>query len=236
MSLLGTATSWLVEPADDPAPRLSAVTPPPAAGEVPLSRLAVLGAPPAVPALGAAVALACRARARVPAALVALWRASGDDGPAPGPSGPALPGAAALAARLSRRELPVGARGRLTWLLLPASPAAAVPMLRQAEAAAGDLPVVLALARPREAAIDAVLAERELLVVAATPDSPLARAAVADAAPLHIPIRACPPLPAGAARFAALAGLRGPRLALWTDPAPSPVVRLPGPRPSEEAW
>jgi hypothetical protein len=237
MSLLGTAAAWLLEPPDEPAPNLAAVTPPPpAAGEAPLSRLAVLGPPAAVPPLAATVALACRARARVPAALVALWRPPGDEEAPPGPNGPALPGAAALAARLSRRELPVSARGRLGWLLLPGDPAAAVPMLRHAEAAAGDLPVVLALARPRDAAVDAVLAERELLVVAAAPGSPLARAAADAAAPLRIPIRACAPLPPGAPRLAALAGLRGPRLDLWPAPSPSPVLRLPGPRPSEEVW
>jgi hypothetical protein len=237
VSLLGIATAWLVEPPEAPPPGAGAVAlaPPPAAGDLPLSRLAVLGPPAAVPPLAAAVALACRARARVPSALVALWRSPGEDAGPPGPSGPVLPGPAALSARLSRRELPVTARGRVVWLRLPPAIDAAVSMLRHAEAAAGDLPVVLALARPREPAVDAVLAARELLVVAAAPGSPLADAAATDVGALRIPVRACPPLPAGAGRLAALAGLRGPRLGLWPDPPLPAVRRLPGPTLGEEA-
>jgi hypothetical protein len=254
MSLLATATAWLVEPADDP-PALTAA-PPPSTGEAPLSRVAVLGPPAAVPPLAAAIGLTCRARARVPAALVALWPSAGadDSGALPHTAGPALPGAAALAARLSRRGLPVSARGRLAWLALPAGAEEAVPMLRNAEAACGDVPVVLAIARPRDAAVDAVLAERDLLVVAASPESPLAGAAGADVSALGVPARACAPLPPGAPRLAALAGLRGPRLDLWTEMAmvfelpgraPAPALRPatdatphrpPGPQPSEEAW
>jgi hypothetical protein len=234
VSLLGTATSWLVEPADDSPP--GATTAALATAEAPLSRIAVLGSPSAVPALAAAVALACRARARVPSALVALWPSSGDEGVPPGPAGPGLPGAAAVAARLSRRGLPVAARGRLTWLVLPAECAGAVRMLRHAEAAAGDLPVVLALARPREPAVDTVLAERELLVVAAPPDSPLAHAAEVDAGTLRVPVLTCPPVSPGAARLAALAGLRGPRLDLWAE-APLPTVRrLLARAAGEETW
>jgi hypothetical protein len=207
-----------------------------------LSRIAVLGSPAAVPPLAAAVALACRVRARVPSALVVVWRAPGDDdGDAlPRPTGPALPGAAAFAARLSRRGLPASARGRLAWLGLPPACDDAVPMLRHAEAAAGDAPVVLAVARPRDPAVDALLAERDLLVVAAPPGSPLASAAGEDVSDLRVPVRACAPLPPGALRLTALAGLRGPRLALWSD-APATVVRLapsrpPGPAPNKEAW
>jgi hypothetical protein len=238
MSLLATATAWLVDPPDEPLPDPSAVAlaPPPAAGEAPLTRLAVLGPPAAVPALAAAVALTWRARAGVPSALVALWRASAAHGVPPGASGPVLPGAAAFAARLTRRDLPVTARGRLTWLALPATCDDALPMLRHAEAAAGDLPVVLALARPREPAVDALLAERELLVVAADPGSALAEAAATDVAALRAPVRARRPVPPGAARLAALAGLRAPRLDLWPEPVLPAVSRLPGPAPSEEAW
>lgn len=235
MSLLGTATAWLVEPADKP--RAAAPASPPSTGEAALSRIAVLGSPAAVPPLAAAVALACRARARVPSALVALWRALGgdDDAVLPGPSGPALPSAAGLAARLSRRGLPATARGRLAWLVLPPECDAAVPMLRHAEAAAGDVPVVLAVARPRDAAVDDVLAARDLLVVAAPPDSPLAAVAAADVRDLQVPVRPLAPLPPGGLRLSALAGLRGPRLDLWSEPAAT-IVRLPGPAPSEEAW
>jgi hypothetical protein len=248
VSLLGTAAAWLVEPDDEPPRGLPvalsptvgdapAGPPPPTPGEAALSRLAVLGPPSAVPPFAAAVALACRSRARVPSALVALWRAPGDESALRGPSGPVLPGAAALAGRLSRRELPVTARGRLAWLLLPAHDDAALPMLRHAAAAAGDLPVVLAVARPRDASVDAVLAECELLVLVAAPGSPLADVATADTGALRIPMRTCPPLPPGTARLAALAGLRGPRLTgLWPGPPSPPVRRLRGTASKEGIW
>jgi hypothetical protein len=227
----------------DDAPSSLSLARPPAAGELALSRVAVLGPPSAVPALAAAAALTCRARARVPSALVALWHPPSDSDGLPGPGGgPVLPGAAALASRLSRRDLPVAARGRLVWLRLPGDDDAAVSLLRRAEAAAGDLPSVLAVARPRDATVDAVLAERELLVLAAGDDSPLAAAALSDAAELRVPVRVCRPLPPGALRLAALAGLRGPRLEL-ADLAPLQLAARPARRPAarasvppEEAW
>jgi hypothetical protein len=220
VSVIRAATSWLVEPAEEPAAevdrgaalRLAPGSPGP--DRPPALRIAVIGSGQSAPALAAAVALSCRARARVPAALVAIWRSPGIDGPPPGPSAPVLPGAAALAARLARRDLPVLARGRLIWLALPGASDAAEPVLRRAEAAAGDVPVVLALARPREAAVDAVLAGHELALVAAPPGSPLADAALRDVDDLRIPSRACAPLPPGVARMAALAGLRGPHVDL----------------------
>jgi hypothetical protein len=205
--------TWLGGPRAPAAPRLRlAPTAPVDTGVQALLRVAVVGAPASAPALAAAVALSCRARARTSTALVALWRSPGVDGPPPGPAAPALPGAGALAARLRRRDLPATARGRLVWLLLPGEPDAAVPALRHAEAAAGDVPVVLAVARPREPLVDAVLAERDLAIVAAAPGSPLAEAVLADADDLRVPARACAPLPPGAARLAALAGLAAPRL------------------------
>jgi hypothetical protein len=220
VSLVRAAVSWLVEPAEEPAfeadrtrpLRIAPGAPEPAQ---PLAlRIAVIGSGQGAPALAAAVALHARSRARVPAALVALWRSPGIDGPPPGPSAPVLPGAAALAARLARRDLPVFPRGRLIWLPLPGACDAAEPVLRRAEAAAGDVPVVLALARPREAAVDAVLAGRELALVAAPPGSPLADAALRDVDDLRIPTRACAPIPLGLARMAALAGLRCPHVDL----------------------
>lgn len=222
MSLVRAATAWLVEPAEEPAgevdraPTLRIAPGSPEPVEPHALRIAVIGSGQSAPALAAAVALSCRARARVPAALVALWRSPGIEGPPPGPSAPVLPGAGALAARLARRDLPVVARGRLIWLTLPGASDAAEPVLRRAEAAAGEVPVVLALARPREAAVDAVLAGRELALVAAPPGSPLAAAALRDVDDLRIPSRACAPLPPGVGRMAALAGLRAPHVELGT--------------------
>jgi hypothetical protein len=269
MSLLSAATSWLVEPADRPpapadgppaladdplapadgprrATRARLVSPfrppsPPASTAVPLARVAVLGSPGAVSPVAAALALSCREQGGVASALVAVWPS--DAASSPAPTGPALPGAATLAARLARRGVPTTARGRLAWLTLPTAADEAASMLRHAEAATGDLPVVLAVARPRDAAIDALLAERELLIVAAPPDSALAAVADADVRALRLPVQVCAPLPPGAVRFAALAGLRAPRLELpaaSSPPAPPPprtaTRRAPGPAPGEEAW
>ena len=233
MNLVRAAAAWLIEPSDEPesppdrtaslrlAPdraerrtiRVLARRPAPAQG-TPDTRVAVIGSGQSAPALAAAVALGCRARAGTPTAVVALWRSPGLDGPPPGPSGPVLPGAAALAARLARRGLPVVARGRLIWLALPGACGEAEPVLRRAEAAVGDVPVVLALARPREAAVDTVLATHDLAVVAAAPGSSLAEAALRDVDDLRIPFRACAPLVPGLGRIAALAGLRSPQLDL----------------------
>jgi hypothetical protein len=204
-----------------------------------LTRPAVLGAADAVLALAAATALACRARSRVPAALVALWRPPGAATGLPGPGGgPVLPGAAALAGRLSRRDLAVAARGRIVWLRLPGDDEQAVATLRRAEAAVGDLPAVLAVSRPRDATVDTVLADRDLIFVAADDDSALAVAATADTAPLGVPIRVCRPIPPGAARLAALAGLRGPRLEpiRLTSGSRDDRNAVRRPRPAEGAW
>jgi hypothetical protein len=208
MTLLAEALGWFVEPAPEiPVPPLGGGPRSVVAGAG-AQRIAVLGSTATAPPLAAAVALACRTRAHAPTALVALWRPAGESTPVPGPAAPALPGAAAVASRLSRRGLPAAARGRLVWLPLGGVGEEAATLLRRTEAAIGDVPSVLALARPRDATVDAVLAERELLIVAAEPGSPLEAVALDDLAHLAVPTRACQPPAAGAARLAALAGLR----------------------------
>jgi hypothetical protein len=216
-----------------PAPDTATTTPAPLAALSPLVRPAVLGTAATAPPLAAAVALACRCRVRVSTALVALWPADG----APGAirSGPALPGAAALAARLHRRDLPVTSRGRLVWLALAIDAEEAATMLRHAEAAAGDVPTVLAVARPRDENVDELLAGRDLLVVAADADSALASAALADAAALGLNIHAAPPQPPGPARVATLAGLRGPRLDILLG-GPRRAVASPHDARQEGPW
>jgi hypothetical protein len=179
-------------------------------------RIAVIGSLSTAPPLAAAVAL--RSRGRASAAVVALWRQPGFDGPPPGPGAPALPGAASLASRFTRGGLPAVARGRLVWLLLPAVSEEAAAGVRQADAAGGDAALVIALARPRDAPVDAVVATCDLALVAAPPGSSLAELALDDIADLRVPARAHAPLPPGPARLAALAGLTAPALSA-TDPA-----------------
>src|SRR5439155_27038652 len=81
------------------------------------TRVAVIGSGSTAPPLAAAVALGLKANARARAAVVALWRPPGLDGPPPGPAAPAFPGAAPLAGRLTRRGLTPAARGRLLLVL-----------------------------------------------------------------------------------------------------------------------
>jgi hypothetical protein len=207
MSALRAIAGWFVEPLEaDAAPR--PVFGGPRAVAVPAhARIAVLGSPATAPALAAVLALGARSAAGAPAALVALWRPAGVVPPLPALAAPAFPAARGLAARLVRRDLLATAHGRLVWLARPGGADDGRRALRQAEAAVGDVPVVLALARPREPAIDALLAESALAVVAAAPGSTLADAAVGDLAELRISARAIAP-PTGVARLTALAGYR----------------------------
>ena len=160
-------------------------------------RAVVLGAPGDVVALAAAVALALG-----PPGLVALWNAGREP-----TAGVATRHAARLAARLAARDLPAVARGRLAWLGLPDDPAEAAAAVRRASAVV-DGPLVTALAGARPAALEDLVAEHDLAVVAADPESALARAAVARLAARGIDARACRPLRRGLPRTIALAGLR----------------------------
>jgi hypothetical protein len=238
-ALRGVA-GWFVEPADGTAPPSRRHGAPHDVRD-PGRRLAALGSLTTAPVLAATVAMAERAAAGAAAALVLLWRPPGLEGLPPGPTAPGLPAAHRLAARLARRDLPAVARGRLVWLALPADCDAGLRALRHAEAAAGEVPAVLAVARPREPGVDAALAERDLIVVAAEPGSALAVAALDDVVDLRVPACACAPPPPGAARLAALTGLHARRVDVpWPpQPAEPDVVALRRrvePRPGEELW
>jgi hypothetical protein len=127
----------------------------------------------------------------------------------PPDSAPATPAAGRLAARLNARNLPASARGRLAWARLPIAPDDAVLSARRVGAAL-EVPLVVALAGPRDDAIEALLAEQELIVVVTPePDGALARLAIASLEP---PAVASSPLPSGPARLLALAGLAGARV------------------------
>jgi hypothetical protein len=183
------------------APALSMPTPPYRFAP----RAAVLG--PAAGAVPAAAALASSLRATHggAAAVVATWT---PEHGAPSPRGPAAPAAARTAARLTARGLQSTAHGRLAWLPLDDHVVAAAVGARRT-AAALDVPLVLALAGPRCDIVEGLLAEQDLvLVVAAEPDGPMARLAVAScpcAATAALP-------PCGVRRALALAGLGGKAL------------------------
>jgi hypothetical protein len=165
------------------------------------ARLVALGPPDEVLALAAAVALRHRARS----ALVLVW-AAGETPDLFVPPVPAWPAARLVARRLARRGIRVVARGRLVWVALPAAGDDARALGARAEAAADDLPSVLAVMGPRDGAGDAMLAGRERAVVAGVPGSPFARLVDGD---LPIPADVVEPPAPGLARLAALGGLRG---------------------------
>jgi hypothetical protein len=191
---LERAASFFIAPAEAPT-RAAAAPVPPAV------RAVVLGAPGDVAPLAAAVALALRTPG-----LVALWHAEGAAAP-----GLSIRAAARLAARLSARDLPAVARGRLAWLALPADPDEAAVAVRRASAVV-DGPLVTALGGARPPALEELVGEHDLAVVAADPDTALARAALAGLAARGVEAVACPPLRRGLSRRAARAGLTAPRL------------------------
>jgi hypothetical protein len=196
---LGRAAAFLLVAPE--ASGRSAVAAVPAA-----ARAVVLGTPQDAPPLAAAVALTLRARGS--AGLVAVWRTEGAAAAARGAS---VPSAVRLAARLSRRRLAATARGRLAWLPLDADPESASGAVRRA-AAVVDGPLVTALAGPRPPALEALIEEHDLAIVAADPATPLARTALAALSTRCVSAVACAPLPRGPARALALAGLSAPRL------------------------
>ena len=118
---------------------------------------------------------------------------------------PATFAASRLAVRLSARGLAATPRGRLAWLQLAPHPVAAALAVRRL-AAAVEVPVVVALAGPRNPVLEGILREQDLVVIV-TPDpgGALARLAVSTS---EVPAVACAPL-AGPARLLAGAGLAG---------------------------
>jgi hypothetical protein len=175
----------------------------------PAVRAVVLGAPPDAPPLAAALALSLRAAERAPAALVASWDAGERDKGVRRDA--ATRSAARLAAYLTARGFGAAARGRLAWLALPADPPVAAAAVRRASALV-EGPVVTALGGPRPAELEDLIAEHDLALVAADPESALARAAIARLAERGVAASACRPLRRGAPRALALAGLGAPRL------------------------
>lgn len=152
----------------------------PPAGEVTIpGRVAVLlDVRGREPGLGAVLGLALAREAHAAAVLVLGWRTW-----APARSTmPAAPCARRLARALRLRELDARASGRLVWVDLPQDDdAAATAVARAVAAAPAEMPVVVALGGPRGAALDALLAEADLVVVPGPQDDPRRRAALAGA-------------------------------------------------------
>jgi hypothetical protein len=177
----------------------------------PAVRAVVLGSAADAPALAAAVALSLRAGHHAPAAAVACWGAGREMRPTA-----ATRQAARLAASLTTHELPATPRGRLAWLALPLGPTEAAEAVRHASTLI-DGPLVTALGGARPLELEALVAEHDLAVVAARPDTTLARVALARLAVRGITASACTPPRRGLPRALAIAGLATARLDI--DPA-----------------
>lgn len=125
----------------------------------------VLCSPLDAVALGSSVALATARRGRSSIGIVALWRPGTSVGR--GPTGLAVRRARRLERSLQARDVRARAAGRLVRVELPAEPEAAIASAARAEAAT-DAPMVVVVAGPRDAAIDRLLAEYDLLLLAAS--------------------------------------------------------------------
>jgi hypothetical protein len=227
LAVLDRAAGWFVAPPGD-APRPA--TAPAVLDHAP--RALVLGSAAGAPPVAAALAGALRARSGAAAAVAAVWSPRAGDGHLPShvaehppshvaehppshvaehpPSQLALPGARRLAARLSARGIGASARGRLAWVALPRDDRPAAAAAVQAGAAV-DVPLAVALAGPRTPALDALLADQDLIVVVVDDlDGPLGRLALASLAGFGALTVASRPL-RGPARLAALAGFGGLR-------------------------
>ena len=143
---------------------------------------------------------AAGARARAAAVLV-TW-----PGEPPRPALAARP-AQRLAARLDARGLEAVARGRLAWLALSGPSVGAAAAAVRAEAAT-EVPAVVAVTGPRCGALDALLDERDLIVVVLPRDADpaLAELALAGLAARRATVVVCPPLESAPLRLLALAG------------------------------
>lgn len=127
------------------------------------STLGVLVSPGDAPVAGAALGLAVAAAHRAPCALVCRW--TGTE-PAEAPRAGLAGGAARrLAQRLGARGLIAAACGRVVTVALPASEIEARAATERALAAAGDLPLVLAIAGARPPAFNPLLATLDRLIV-----------------------------------------------------------------------
>jgi hypothetical protein len=185
-----------------------------AAARPALARPRVAAVPPGVAvlcahaqawALGAAVALVLRRRARARAGLVVVW--AQPPGAHPAFTVAAAPAARRLAATLAGRGLEAHATGMLAVVVVPGGPAQAAAAAARAIAAAGAAPSVLALGC-RDTRFDALLGEQDRVLVAVPPgtDAALAALAVAGLASVAADVRACHVEPSPLARTVTASG------------------------------
>lgn len=209
---MSAVARWFVRPAGEAHAADGAGRARRAAREAPPA-LAIVAAGSA--ALPAAAAAALRHAGGGPVVLC-CWRVAGAERAR---SAAALPSARRLAASLRARGLDAVAAGRLARAALPADDAQAVAALRRAEAACGDAPCVPVVGGPRGEAWDAVLAERDLVLVHGD-DPAVVRVAVERLASERCaaaPLGSVPPRPLRALAVAGLMlpgpGRRSPRAA-----------------------
>jgi hypothetical protein len=178
----------------------------------PVPSVALLCRPADALSTGGALALALARDARARRALVGMWRAG--PGAATALRAPAVPEARRLVHALAAHGVEAEASGRLARAVLPDEPEAALATGARAAAVAAA-PTVLALAGPRDAVLDRLLAAQDLVVVAqpAGADRTLAALALESVSALGVPVVACVPALGARGRMLAAAGLIAPRAA-----------------------
>jgi len=158
----------------------------------------------------AAVAIGVVIARRHPAALVCV-HAPGDEPHAPALRAPARAAAARLAASLRARELSADARGKVALVELATAGSQPSVAAARAVAAAGTLPIVLAVAA-RDPDLDPLLGTQDAIVVALPPSTEPALAELATTSACALTANAASMTLAldPASRTLALGGLRAP--------------------------
>lgn len=178
----------------------------------PVPSVALLCRPADALATGGALALALARDASLRRALVGTWRAGPEAANAL--RAPAVPEARRLVQALAAHGVEAEASGRLARAVLPDEPEAALAAGARA-AAVATAPTVLALAGPRDAVLDRLIAAQDLVVVAqpSGADGRLAALALESVGALGVPAVACAPPVGARGRTLAAAGVAASRAA-----------------------
>jgi hypothetical protein len=146
-----------------PAPARSLGLAAEASAPAPGGDVAIVCAAEDARAIGVAAAALLARRRRAVCGLACVWTASGLAQPDSRP--PSTGAARRLAEAFRARGLEATPCRRAVAVALPSDPAGAVPTARRALAAAGSAPTVVVLGGPRDAALDALLADQRRVVV-----------------------------------------------------------------------